>query len=147
MKALEWLDRGLNHDDPMDCLNSCWMGFNNLYSAHLSNSEIETIKQFIDANVDVDTAQKLIDNHQTEISYLMSRPIIDMRGNGRNSQRDIDSYNSSDCPLAKLKSILIFIYQVRCNLMHGQKSPSRERDVELCKHSWPFVAELVYKYA
>ncbi|TMP15464.1 HEPN domain-containing protein [Pseudoalteromonas sp. S2893] len=147
MKSLECLQRGLNHDDPMDCLSNCWMGFNNLYSAHQSNSEIQAIKQFIDANVDVGTAQKLIDNHQTEITYFMSRPIIDMRGNGRNSQRDIDSYNSSDCPLAKLKSILMFIYQVRCNLMHGQKSPSRDRDVELCKHSWPFVAELVDKYA
>lgn len=146
VKSKEWLERGLNHDDPMDCLSNCWMGLNNLYSAYQSNTEVGSIKQFIDNKVDVKTAQELIDNHQTEIAYFMSRPIIDMRGNGRNSQRDIDSYNASSCPLAKLKSILMFIYQVRCNLMHGQKSPSRERDIELCKHSWPFVAELVYKY-
>jgi hypothetical protein len=25
------------------------------------------------------------------------------------------------------------IYQIRCNLAHGQKSPNRERDVQLCK--------------
>ncbi len=27
--------------------------------------------------------------------------------------------------------------------MHGQKSPTIDRDVELCKHSWPFIAEIV----
>lgn len=106
MKSLEWLQRGLNHDDPMDCLSNCWMGFNNLYSAHQSNSEIQAIKQFIDANVDVGTAQKLIDNHQTEITYFMSRPIIDMRGNGRNSQRDIDSYNSSDAMIIAIVALV-----------------------------------------
>ena len=108
VKSLEWLERGLNHDDPMDCLSNCWMGFNNLYSIHQSSSEIGSIKKFIDTNVDTETAQKLIDNHQAEITYFMSRPIIDMRGNGRDSQRDIDSYNSSNCSLDKLKYILMF---------------------------------------
>jgi hypothetical protein len=146
MKAIEWLDRGLNQNDPIDCLSNCWMGFNNLYS-NASGAEVDSIKSFIDANVNNETAQELLDNHQTEITYFMSRPVFDMRGNGRSSQRDINNYNSTTCAITKLKSILMVVYQVRCNLMHGQKSPSRERDVDLCKHSWPFVAELVDRYA
>ncbi|MCF6322823.1 MAG: hypothetical protein L3J89_00625 [Gammaproteobacteria bacterium] len=147
MKSVEWLERGLNQNDPIDCLNNCWMGFNNLYSNSGAGTEVKSIKSFIDTNVDIEVAQELLNNHQTEIAYFMARPVIDMRGNGRNTQRDIDSFNSTDCALSKLKSILMVVYQVRCNLMHGQKSPSRDRDVDLCKYSWPFVAELVDRYA
>lgn len=147
MKAREWLERGLNHDDPIDCLYNCWMGFNNLYGAYHTGSERNAIKALIDAKVEAAFAQALLDNHKPEIDCFMSRPVIDMRGNRRSSQRDINNYNTSNCPLSKLKSILMVIYQVRCNLVHGEKSPSRVRDVELCKNSWPFVAELVDKYA
>lgn len=145
MKAREWLDRGLALSDPIDCFSNCWMGFNNLYSS--SGSEVNSIKSFIDDNVNRVTAQELLESHQAEIAYFMSCPVINMRGNGRCSQRDIDSFNSATCAVEKLKSILMVVYQVLCNLMHGNKSPSRERDVDLCKHSWPFVAELVDKYA
>jgi hypothetical protein len=147
VKSREWLDRGLNQRDPIDCLNNCWIGFNSLYSSGVSGTEVDLIKRFIDTNVDIETAQKLLDNHKREITYFMSRPVIDMRSNGRSSQRDINTYKSATSAITKLKSILMVVYQVRCNLMHGQKSPSRERDVILCKHSWPFVAELVDKYA
>lgn len=147
VKAREWLERGLNHNDPIDCLCNCWMGFNNLYSIYQVGAEPLAIKTFIDTKVDTAFAQALIEHHEQEVNYFMSRPVIDMRGNGRSTQRDIDDYNASNCPISKLKSILMVIYQVRCNLMHGKKSPSRDRDVELCKSSWPFVAELVDKYA
>lgn len=123
------------------------MGFNSLYSNSSSKTEVDSIKSFIDTNVDLKVAQELLDNHQIEITYFMTRPVIDMRGNGKSSQTDIDIFNSTDCAVSKLKSILMVIYQVRCNLMHGQKSPSRDRDVDLCKHSWPFVAELVDRYS
>jgi hypothetical protein len=147
MKSREWLDRGLNQKDPIDCLNNCWIGFNNLYSSGASGTEVHLIKSFIDTHVDLETARDLLDNHKKEITYFMSRPVLDMRGNGRSSQKDLNTFKSSTCAIIKLKSILMVIYQVRCNLMHGQKSPSRKRDVILCKHSWPFVAELVDKYA
>lgn len=123
------------------------MGFNSLYSNSSSKTEVDSIKSFIDTNVDLKVAQELLDIHQIEITYFMTRPVIDMRGNGKSSQTDIDIFNSTDCAVSKLKSILMVIYQVRCNLMHGQKSPSRDRDVDLCKHSWPFVAELVDRYS
>jgi hypothetical protein len=147
VKSIEWLERGLNQNDPIDCLSNCWMGFNSLYSNSSSKTEVDSIKSFIDTNVDLKVAQELLDNHQIEITYFMTRPVIDMRGNGKSSQTDIDIFNSTDCAVSKLKSILMVIYQVRCNLMHGQKSPSRDRDVDLCKHSWPFVAELVDRYS
>ncbi|MDC9511690.1 HEPN domain-containing protein [Pseudoalteromonas sp. CST5] len=147
MKSIEWLERGLNQNDPIDCLSNCWMGFNSLYSNSSSKTEVDSIKSFIDTNVDLKVAQELLDIHQIEITYFMTRPVIDMRGNGKSSQTDIDIFNSTDCAVSKLKSILMVIYQVRCNLMHGQKSPSRDRDVDLCKHSWPFVAELVDRYS
>ncbi|MGF1788902.1 hypothetical protein L4D00_24250 [Photobacterium swingsii] len=147
MKAVEWLDRGLSHDDPMDCFTNCWIGFNNLYSNYPADSERSSIKNFVDANVTESVAEELINLHNEEISYFISQAVINMSNTEQNTQRDINSYNISESFIAKLKSILMMTYQVRCNVIHGSKSPNRERDVELCRYSWPFIAELVDRYA
>ncbi|EOB4260413.1 hypothetical protein ACGLQQ_004439, partial [Vibrio vulnificus] len=147
MTASEWLDRSLNHEDPMDSFSSCWIGFNNLYNNYPSNSERSSIRNFVDANVTEGDAEEIINLHDTEIEYFMSQAVINLRNSERDTQIDINAYNESDSFIAKLKSILMIAYQVRCNLVHGGKSPSRERDVELCRYSWPFVAELVDRYA
>ncbi len=94
-----------------------------------------------------ETAKELIDGHQKEIAYLISQPVVDMRGNGRDTEESINEYNSSGDNLERLKALFKIIYQVRCNLEHGQKSPTRERDIELCSSSWPLVAEIVDKNA
>lgn len=144
LSAEEWLEQGLSKiDDPVGCLQDCWIAFNSLYSAYdIGNSERSTIKRFITSCISEDFAEELINSNQTNISYLTSRPVINMSDTTRNTQRDISSYRSSNEYVSKLKSIMMIIYQVRCNLFHGEKSRYIDRDVTLCKHSWPFVAEI-----
>lgn len=147
MKAREWLDRGLERNDPIDLLTDAWRAFNSLFYRESGGSERVKINNYLSANVSEDTAQQLIDGHQTEIVYLLSQPVIDMRGNGRDTVDAINEYNSSSGNLERLRALFKIIYQVRCNLEHGQKSPTRERDVELCSSSWPLVAEIVDRNA
>jgi len=66
-----------------------------------------------------------------------------MRGNGRNTAKHIQAFQAGNTSLGKLKELFMIIYQVRCNLEHGQKSPSRDRDVELCRSARPLVDRVV----
>jgi len=147
MKAKEWLNRGLERVDPIDLLTDSWRGFNNLFYHSTGGSEREKIQNYLSGNLSEDSAKKLIDSHPQEIKYLLSQPVIDMRGNGKDTEASMNKFNSSSSHIEKLNSIFAIIYQVRCNLEHGQKSPTRERDVELCSSSWPLVAEVVDKNA
>ena len=91
------------------------------------------------------TEGKIIDKSNDDIVYLLSQPVIDMRGNGRDTQSDIDLFETSESRLRKLEAVFMVIYQVRCNLEHGQKSPSRERDNTLCIHSSSIVTKVLNK--
>ena len=51
-------------------------------------------------------------------------PIEDMRPNHRGQYRELRNINNLD-------EVVYFIYQVRCNLFHGSKSPMNSRDTEL----------------
>jgi hypothetical protein len=70
----------------------------------------------------------------------MSQPVINMNGNGKNTTPNIEAFELAQTSLEKLQEIFMVIYQIRCNLEHGEKSPNRERDIELCKNAAPFVA-------
>jgi len=120
-----------------------WRGFNNLFYQFAGNSEQEKIQNFLSENIPEDVAKDLIKNHRKEIAYLISQPINDMRGNGNDTSPSIIEFSNSDSNLGKLGAIFKMIYQVRCNLEHGQKSPNRDRDIELCASAWPLVADLV----
>ncbi len=143
MKAREWYNQCLERDDPIDSLTDVWRGFNNLFYSETGGSEREKINNYLSARVSEETAKELIGGHQKEIAYLISQPVVDMRGNGRDTEESINEYNSSGDNLEKLKALFTIIYQVRCNLEHGQKSPTRGRDIELCSSSWPLVAKIV----
>lgn len=145
MKAREWLARSLEQNDPIDLITDAWRGFNNLFYNSTGRTEIDKIKNYLSENISEETAQELLSCYQTEITYLISQPVIDMRGNGRDTAKSIDDYNSTDNYLDKLRALFTIIYQVRCNLEHGQKSPTRQRDIQLCSSCWPLVAEIVDK--
>jgi len=143
MKARKWLDRGLGRSDPIDLLTDSWRGFNSLFYKCEGGTEREKIKNFILQSVSEETASQLLAGHKKEVEYLLSQPVIDMRGSGRDTSTSIQAYADANSCIKKLKEIFLVIYQVRCNLEHGQKSPDRERDIQLCASAWPFVAEVV----
>ena len=147
MKAREWLNRGLEGRDPIDLLTDSWRGFNNLFYPCDGGNERSKIRNYLEQSISEEVAKELIENHEQEVAYLLSRPVNDMRGNSRNTAPSIKAYEGTSSFTEKLIELFIIIYQVRCNLEHGQKSPSRERDVQLCTSAWPLVAEVVDKNA
>ncbi len=143
MKAREWHERGKQATDPIEAFSSFWRAFNNLYFGVCHGQERVRIKFYLRGNVSEAAAQQLLASCAEQIDYLFSQPIIDMRGNGRDTAPHVEAFGIAADPVTKVEELFMVIYQVRCNLEHGQKSPRRERDVRLCLCGAPIVAEVV----
>jgi hypothetical protein len=116
---------------------------NNLYSSLPGHPETERIVGFLAQHVPEERASAILDGRENEVDYLLSKPVADMRGNGRDTSANIEQFSREERPLSKLQQLFRVIYQVRCNLEHGQKSPNNERDVDLCRCAAPLVADVV----
>lgn len=143
MKAREWLDRGRQTADPIDAFTSFWRAFNNLFSAVGNGQERGKIKLFLSQQLSEVQAKEILQNNPAEVLYLLSQPVIDMRGNGKDTTQNIQAFSSAVDSLAKLQELFMVIYQVRCNLEHGEKSPKTVRDIKLCQSAAPLVAYVV----
>lgn len=140
MKAREWLDRGKKITDPIDSFSSYWCGFNNLFASAGHGKERDLIKSYLGTSITPEQALEILDTNATNVDYLLSQPVIDMRGNGKDTSTNIQAFNATVDAKAKLFEIFMVIYQVRCNLVHGQKSPSRDRDIRLCACAAPLIS-------
>ena len=143
MKAHEWHDRGTTSNDPIDAFANFWRGFNNLFAAQGKAQEREKIRAFIQASVTEDRAADILESAKHSVNYLLSEPVVDMRGNNKDTAGNVAAYGTATTERAKLEELAMIIYQVRCNLEHGQKSPNRQRDVQLCASSSPIIAAIV----
>ena len=143
MKARKWLQRSREAEDPIDGFSNAWRAFNHLYFPVDGNNERDKISQYLEAGVDEDAAARLIADYNCEVSYLLADPVIDMRRNCRNTAKNVQAFQGEETALGRVKELFMIIYQIRCNLEHGQKSPSRERDIELCRAAYPLVDQVV----
>jgi hypothetical protein len=143
MSAHEWLKRGKAAHSPIDAFTDFWRGFNNLYGLTDGRTELARIQAFLTANISAVAAALILANHPQQVTYLLSQPIIDMRGNGRDTAAAIAAFAANTDAQIKLGELFAVIYQIRCNLEHGQKSPTDDRDVRLCECSAPIVAAVV----
>ncbi len=147
MKAREWFERGNQATDPVDAFSNFWRGLNNLYFAVGDGQERDKIKLFLSQRVSEAQAEEVLQAHRSGVAYLLSQPVIDMRGNGRDTTLNVQAFNTAPDSLTKLQELFMVIYQVRCNLEHGQKSPNRERDIQLCRSASALVADVVSRNA
>lgn len=141
MKALEWLERGSSSDDPFNALSNYWRAFNNLFAGQ--GNERQLISLYLHKKVNDQFAWSLIDAYSKQADDLLSMPVVDMRGNGRDTSQFIQQFDQASTALEKLVALFMIIYQVRCNFEHGQKSPSQQRDQMLCEAACPFVSAVV----
>lgn len=143
MVAREWYLRGLAADDPFDALSNFWRGFNSLYFPQAGGDERTKIRSHLQVNVDEPRAQQILERRREEVAYLLAAPVIDMRGNGRDTEANMAAFRASDCPRVKFEELFMVIYQVRCNFEHGQKAPQNDRDRTLCASAGPIVGDVI----
>ena len=147
MKARKWLERGMITTDPVEAFSCFWRGFNNLFSSAGNGQERELIRAFLTNNLTGIQAHEILMSNAESVGILLSKPVIDMRRNGKDSAPYIHAFNTAIDPQTKVQELFMIIYQVRCNLEHGQKSPTNERDIQLCKCAAPIIAHVIESQA
>jgi len=113
-----------------------WIAFNWMYCESRGSSERERIKTFCRRN-----SRKLLlyDPFDTdEVQVFKEGPVYRVRGAESNDDpeklcKDIrDGHRNTT---ERAISLLLSVYQVRCNLFHGGKSPDNRRDLKLVESS------------
>lgn len=119
-----------------------WMAFNAIYNAvEYEGSEREQVRRSGEV-LEVDTAKELLDHLQDVISELAENPPGDMLYASTSPNfydavgDDVEKLREGDdSPRQEMSALLALVYQVRCNLIHGNKDPARERDLRLVQIS------------
>lgn len=140
-----------------------WMAFNCLYSGNTSDCERKQIEDYIEKCDQTLQAFNAFSATQN-IKEILSKPVVDTRydifgskysslkgdeavqflqqqSNDRNRisfERSIRNYsNLKLCQntIIGRTALLLTIYQIRCNLFHGDKNPMNDRDCMLVKEA------------
>lgn len=107
-----------------------WVAFNWLYEGYRKDRQDEklTIQNFLDdekRNLNALESLKFfkIPQYQKAIAILTEEPIIDARTCESKSH-----YKNKVVNNESILDLIYIIYQIRCNLFHGSKSPSAPRN-------------------
>jgi hypothetical protein len=117
---------------------AAWMAFNALYASRIQHKhgDLEKVLEFSNVEKVSECHLRLItsnSNYISAVGTLMSKGIFDPVK--REKRRISDT--------RKLNEVLRCIYQVRCNLFHGGKSPEDMRDRKIIESSLLIISELL----
>jgi hypothetical protein len=119
-----------------------WVSFNACYNAAGGKSERDRVTNIIREYIAPGEATQLLQNLASAVEYFSRLPPGDDRRAAHNpnfrrqSTEDLQVVNDvSATPVERLARLMSVVYQVRCNLMHGDKDPDSKRDRELVKYS------------
>lgn len=140
--ALRWWKKSQKEDDVFDRFICLWIAFNALYGIK-SGSNQDQIKSLIEELYDdaYDIILENIDFFYTPIKNL--NPSI-RRLDTSNYIRELKaSSNNRD----KLVQLMYCIYQVRCNLFHGGKTPDSDRDYKVVRNACKILQQFFDIYS
>lgn len=128
-----WALKAKQQRDPFIKFILYWFCFNSWIS-YLSNKDND--RQAINWFIDNESCLKKVTENfwQSSQTQAIQRnlqnlgPVYDMRPNYRNRKTEIKNIND-------VGQVINYIYQIRCNLFHGSKSPIEKRDQNLVELS------------
>ena len=143
---LKWIEKSRNEEDYFDKFVYGFFALNALYSEYyLSYSdERKAIKSLLNDNYEMNISafRQIFD--LPEYEYFCNRDaIMNMR---THSVSDLDIANAEKIreksPKGSTRAMLMILYQIRCNLFHGDKSFVNSNDQEIMKNA----SELLLRY-
>jgi hypothetical protein len=119
-----------------------WAAFNCLYGEEDRGIERDRVMQVVQRYLNDPHAQAVIDRIAIEANAIVETPPGDMRKDSsdrrfrEHSERCAAIYRDQTLSSKeRLSGLMGVIYQVRCNLLHGDKDPDDARDMILVRHS------------
>ena len=146
---LKWIEKSKNEDDYFDKFVYGFFALNAMYSLYYDGSERYAIKTLFDASIKnhYDEYRKILD--MPEYEYFCNRAPI------KNCKYDPNKENMGPRDTSKdtskllerstkgsNRAMLMILYQIRCNLFHGNKAFSDANDQEIMKNA----SELLLQY-
>lgn len=153
-----WFERGEDEADIAFKFISYWISFNGLYGQFYLDgnenrrSERDQIRNLIDNN-----NEKLVGlfdfEHDDRLAIFLEAPVLSGHKDGRSVENAHYGRVNDDDPnrfairfyrtlidvrrptIDRLKALMVTIYQVRCNMFHGGKTPYPDRNYRLVDSS------------
>ena len=146
---LKWIDKSKNEHDDFDKFVYGYFALNAMYSVYYDTSERSAIKELFRTAVDNNSEDFREILYTPEYEYFCNRPAI--KNCKYNPLRDDPRMRDTADDKARLldrhikisnRAMLMILYQIRCNLFHGNKSFGSSADQEIMKNA----AELLLRY-
>lgn len=146
---LKWIEKSKNEEDNFDKFVYGFFALNAMYSVYYERDERRAIKALFASSIDdhFDEFRKIL--YTPEFDYFCNRPAIKnckfnpLRDDPRTRDTSEDTDRLRDKhPKMSNRAMLMILYQIRCNLFHGNKSFGDSNDQEIMKNA----AELLLKY-
>lgn len=146
---LKWIEKSKYEEDNFDKFVYGFFALNAMYSIYYERDERRAIKALFASSLDnhFDEFRKIL--YTREFDYFCNRPAIKnckfnpLRDDPRT--RDTSEYTGylrEKHPKHSNRAMLMILYQIRCNLFHGNKSFGDMNDQEIMKNA----AELLLRY-
>lgn len=146
---LKWIEKSKSETDAFDKFVYGFFALNAMYSVYYDGDERYAIKKLFASSIDAHYEEYREILYTSEYEYFCNRPAIKNckydpfkeHPGPRDTSRDkMDLVDRS--PKKSNRAMLMILYQVRCNLFHGNKSFSNADDQEIMKNA----AELLLRY-
>ena len=134
--ARTWLNKAIASKDSYDKFVYLWFAFNSLYNDYFVGGERRAIKDMLSSD-EYRLSEEKINQilHNASVSFFKERIIRDGRGNGKDTSEDVAVLTGGYSKREKLQALVMILYQVRCNLFHGNKEFGRDSDDEVVENA------------
>jgi len=126
------------------------MAFNAMYGGESDARERSRVMSCIRRNMNERAAVRVLRQSTKSVDRILAIPPANLLLNRWDpkfraaSQRCAALYrNKAETAVGRLAGLAGVLYQVRCNLLHGSKDPSNERDRMLVKESLVILSALL----
>jgi len=146
---LKWIEKSRIEEDYFDKFVYGFFALNAMYSVYYDGNERQAIKDLFASSINTHCEDFREILYTPEYEYFCKRPPIknckydpskEFSGPRDTSRDTIKLFERN--PKSSNRAMLMILYQIRCNLFHGNKSFGDSNDQEIMKNA----AELLLRY-
>lgn len=140
-RIMRWLRRGLDDTDKIDRFISCWISFNAFYNHYQGASERVRFKDLLENLMDEKTSEEIINSNTSQINMLK---MTNIKYKDSMLNQELENCLKSKQYKDALKYSVECIYQVRCDLFHGEETLIQQ-NTRLVNSCIPLLVEVIRK--
>jgi hypothetical protein len=134
----DWIKKGENELEDVNKFICYWIAFNCYYVAVTNEFELKSIRKIIQDSDTIEIYNRVYKQRIKDFDKILSLKYI------KNEQPN--STEKIEIKIVDFETVMWCIYQVRCNLFHGNKGLDSKRDKEVLSITTPILYYLVKEF-